>query len=147
MSSIANPARIEPGTVAAFGMQAPPFGWLEADGAAVSRTLYAGLFDSIGETFGAGDGATTFNIPDLRGEFIRGADNGRGVDAGRVFGSAQADDFKAHSHGQEFSDGTGTQAAEYSERGNFSSYTRQTNSAGGAETRPRNVAMMFCIKF
>jgi hypothetical protein len=67
-----------------------PFGWLVCNGAAVQRVRYRRLFDVIGTAFGAGDGSTTFNIPDLRGEFVRGWDAGRGVDTGRVFGSSQA---------------------------------------------------------
>lgn len=68
-----------------------PSGWLECNGAAISRATYSTLFASIGTNYGAGDGATTFNLPDLRGEFLRGADRGRGVDAGRAVGSAQGD--------------------------------------------------------
>lgn len=60
-----------------------------ADGSAISRNDYAALFNKIGTTFGDGDGSTTFNIPDLRGEFVRGFDDGRGVDSSRVFGSNQ----------------------------------------------------------
>lgn len=68
-----------------------PDGWLLCNGAAVSRTAYADLFAAIGTAYGAGNGTTTFNVPDLRGEFIRGADGGRGVDSGRALGSAQGD--------------------------------------------------------
>lgn len=68
-----------------------PTGWLECNGAAISRATYGTLFAVIGTNYGAGDGATTFNLPDLRGEFLRGADRGRGVDAGRAIGSAQGD--------------------------------------------------------
>ena len=64
----------------------PPTGWLKCNGAAISRTAYAKLFAAIGTVFGAGDGFTTFNLPDLRGEFVRGWDDGRGVDGGRAFG-------------------------------------------------------------
>lgn len=78
-----------PGAVAFFARSTAPVGYLKANGAAVSRTAYSALFASVGTTFGAGDGATTFNLPDLRGEFLRGWDDGRGVDTGRVFGSAQ----------------------------------------------------------
>ncbi len=63
--------------------------FLPCDGSAISRTTYADLFDVIGTVFGVGDGSTTFNVPDLRGEFIRGWDNGAGVDSGRTFGSWQ----------------------------------------------------------
>ena len=65
------------GTIQAYGgaSSAIPQGWLYCNGAAVSRTTYAELFAVIGTSFGTGDGSTTFNIPDLRGEFLRGAGN------------------------------------------------------------------------
>lgn len=66
-----------------------PAGWIVRDGRALSRVAYAALFAVLGTRYGAGDGATTFNIPDDRGEFLRCADMGRGVDAGRVAGSLQ----------------------------------------------------------
>lgn len=87
------------GTVLYFAGRTAPAGWLKANGAAVSRTAYAALFAAIGTTYGAGDGRSTFNLPDLRGEFLRGWDDGRGVDAGRVFGSAQAHALQSHQHG------------------------------------------------
>lgn len=86
------------GEVAFFARNTAPTGYLKANGAAVSRTAYATLFAAIGTTFGAGDGSTTFNLPDLRGEFIRGWDDGRGVDSGRAFGSYQTDEIKSHKH-------------------------------------------------
>jgi len=69
------------GSVMAFagvlgGAVSPPAGWLLCDGSAVSRTTYAALFTAIGTTAGAGDGATTFNVPDYRGYFLRGFDQG-----------------------------------------------------------------------
>ena len=87
------------GTVLYFAGRTAPAGWLKANGAAVSRTAYAALFAAIGTTYGAGDGRSTFNLPDLRGEFLRGWDDGRGVDTGRVFGSAQAHALQSHQHG------------------------------------------------
>lgn len=77
------------GKVDLFAGNAAPIGWLKANGALVSRTAYAVLFAAIGTTYGAGDGSTTFALPDLRGQFLRVFDDGRGVDAGRVFGSTQ----------------------------------------------------------
>ena len=71
------------GTVLYFAGSSAPAGWLKANGAAVSRTAYAALFAAIGTTYGLGDGRSTFNLPDLRGEFIRGWDDGRGVDTPR----------------------------------------------------------------
>jgi len=86
------------GAIQAFAMAAIPTGWLECNGDAVSRTTYANLFATIGTTYGAGNGTTTFNIPDLRGEFIRGWDHGRNVDPGRALGSGQAGANKSHTH-------------------------------------------------
>lgn len=86
------------GAVSAFAMAAAPNGWLPANGATVSRTTYAALFDKIGTTYGAGNGSTTFRLPDLRGEFIRGVDDGRGVDAGRVLGTLQSGEIASHGH-------------------------------------------------
>lgn len=77
------------GMVAFFPKSSPPSNWLRCNGAAVSRTSYAALFAAIGTAFGVGDGSSTFNLPDLRGEFLRGLDDGRGVDSGRVLGSWQ----------------------------------------------------------
>ena len=87
------------GAVLYFAGRTAPAGWLKANGAAVSRTAYAALFAAIGTTYGAGDGRSTFNLPDLRGEFLRGWDDGRGVDTGRGFGSAQAHALQSHQHG------------------------------------------------
>ena len=68
----------------------PPSGYLKCNGAAVSRTTYADLFAEIGTAFGAGDGSSTFNVPDFRGEFVRGWDDSRGVDSGRNFATLKA---------------------------------------------------------
>ena len=62
-----------PGTVAAFAGSTAPAGWLLCDGSAVSRTAYADLFAVIGTTYGAGNGSTTFALPDLRGRVAAGA--------------------------------------------------------------------------
>lgn len=140
-----------PGMVAAFAMDAPPTGWLRANGAAVSRTTYADLFAAIGIRYGAGDGSTTFRLPDLRGEFVRGWDDGRGIDAGRAIGSAQAGSIESHDH-ETYSNGKyrfvaaatgGPSALDMS----GSPSAHRTGTTGGAETRPRNIAQLYCIKF
>ncbi|MGN6876225.1 phage tail protein, partial [Neisseria sp. P0021.S007] len=133
------------GAIAYFAHTTVPFGWLKANGAAVSRTVYANLFALIGTTYGAGDGRTTFNLPDLRGEFIRSWDDGRTVDNGRVIGSWQADEFRSHSHG------IGVKSMSDTDRGSNTSTVSidtvgQTDPAGGIETRPRNIALLACIK-
>lgn len=94
----ASAAAVPAGTVADFAGSSAPAGWLKANGAAVSRTAYAALFAAIGTTYGAGNGSTTFNLPDFRGEFRRGLDDGRGIDTGRALGSSQADTLKSHTH-------------------------------------------------
>lgn len=134
----------EIGSVSAFAMPTAPEGWLVCDGAAISRTEYADLFAAIGTVWGAGDEISTFNLPDLRGEFVRGFDAGRDVDVGRVFGSAQSDELKAHSHttGQAF---YGTGGSTSSAIGEANLIT-ETEATGGIETRPRNVAMTYAIK-
>lgn len=77
------------GMIAPFAMTAVPSDWLFCDGSAVSRSTYADLYGVIGTTWGTGDGNTTFNTPDFRGEVMRGWDDGRGVDSGRNVASQQ----------------------------------------------------------
>lgn len=88
----------EVGKISMFARSTAPSGYLKCNGAAISRTTYAALFSAIGTTFGIGDGSTTFNIPDLRGEFIRGWDDARGVDTSRAFGSWQDGQNLLHTH-------------------------------------------------
>ncbi|MCR9140778.1 MAG: tail fiber protein [bacterium] len=147
------------GSVAAFAMNAPPTGWLECDGSDVDRAVYATLFARIGTTFGAGDGSTTFALPDLRGEFIRGWSNGATVDAGRAFGSAQQDEFQGHRHfplsdmDEFFGPGPNNSFVSTTSGGNQQPTTGDPAPDAdngpprtGPETRPRNVALMYCIK-
>lgn len=157
------------GTITWHAANTPPTGYLKANGAAVSRDTYSALFAVIGTTFGAGDGSTTFNVPDLRGEFVRGWDDARGIDTGRVFGSAQSDDNKSHTHtGSAATAGTHSHTVGRSDVGGggtlvFSpsapngtaaiptggahSHTLTINASGGTEARPRNIALLACIKF
>lgn len=67
------------GTILAYGGSSVPSGYLDCDGSAVSRTIYAALFSAIGTTWGAGDGSTTFNLPDLRGRAVIGSGQGSGL--------------------------------------------------------------------
>lgn len=91
-------------------------------------------------------GTTTFLLPDLRGEFIRSWDDSRGIDSSRVFGSLQIDSFKAHTH-------TVTAGGSYlfavNGGGSAGSATSgsTSSSVGGTETRPRNIALLACIKY
>ena len=117
---------------------------IDANGQNISRTAYPELFAKWGTRYGAGNGSTTFGVPDWRGEFPRFWDNGRGVDVGRALGSAQSDEFKSHTHG-----GVPQRAGD-SDRGGAVSWFSidgigQTEAAGGSETRPRNIAVRACI--
>lgn len=145
---ISLPLPVPVSTVIYVPLSSPPTGYIKANGAAVSRAAYAALYAKIGTMFGAGDGSTTFNLPDLRGEFIRGFDDGRGVDSGRNLGSWQTDMYKQHTHTYNLSGQTGLGGA-----GNDltndgpTQFTFETNASGGVETRPRNVALLACIKY
>jgi microcystin-dependent protein len=98
LSFAALPQAVPTGSVHLMASTTAPSGYLKCNGSAVSRTTYADLFAEIGTAFGAGDGSSTFNVPDLRGEFVRGwADNGS-VDSGRNFGSSQSDQNAQHNH-------------------------------------------------
>lgn len=133
-----------PGKIAPFAQSAVPAGWLACNGASVATATYPALFAAIGYTYG-GAGAA-FNLPDLRGEFLRGADGGRGVDAGRVLGSWQAGQMPYHTHSISSSPSGGNDGFE----GAANSGASQSGGAGGtengSENRPRNVAVLYCIK-
>lgn len=145
------------GAIIAFPVAAIPSGWLECNGQAVSRTAFTELFVLIGTTYGGGDGSTTFNLPDYRGVFLRGIDNGKGYDAGRVLGSEQEDAFQGHRHKARTlpsSPGGTTNSPVYpggtGENDNVvtAPITDGTNGVPrtASETRPKNVSVVFCIK-
>jgi hypothetical protein len=136
------------GMISAFASSAAPSGWLECNGQAVSRSTYSKLYSAIGTTFGSGDGSTTFNVPDLRGEFIRGWSHGRsGVDDGRTIGSFQDQSIQSHAHSYTLT-GIGGSYGGSGSGGNRNYHEDATTGyAGGAETRPRNIALMYCIKY
>ena len=150
------------GGIMGFAFETPPVGWLECDGSGVSRTTFAKLFAIIGVRFGIANGSTTFKIPDLRGEFIRGwshvssndpdrlirTDSGDGTTGNNV-GTKQLSEFVSHVHtvdGIRSNAGGGTNFMEDASS-TGTEFTRPTLATGGLETRPRNVYMMFCIKF
>ena len=137
------------GAVMSFAMSTAPSGWIECNGSAVSRTTYADLFAAIGTTYGSGDGSTTFNLPDLRGEFVRGWDHGRGIDSGRALGSAQTGTSVLVSGGSPYpvnvSQNTENAFAISSDAlGGVSYHYGLTYYQG--YVRPRNIALMYCIK-
>jgi phage-related tail fiber protein len=143
---------LPPGTLIFHCGVNAPAGFLKANGATISRNVYSALFATLGTTFGVGDGSTTFSVPDMRGEFPRGWDDARGVDSGRGFGTAQTDAFKSHFHGSTFTrnncaGGSGGADGWGVNGGSSGSSTLNSNAEGGTETRPRNIALLACIKF
>jgi microcystin-dependent protein len=153
------------GSMVAFPKGPVPVGFFEANGGLLSIAAYPDLAAYLGTTFNTGtEGAGNFRLPDSRGEFLRGWDNGRGVDAGRALGSSQADALKEHRHlggvgsvwggsvdpfvygrtdvdtpGQANSFVTETASTGVNSQG-------YTSKVGESETRPRNLAVMWCIK-
>ena len=133
------------GTVIMFYGSAPPTGYLECDGQSTTG------YDALELIVGA-------NVPDLRGEFIRGWDNGRGVDTGRALGSTQDDAFQGHYHKSNgYTNTTGSNVIPFSGTGGdptgIDRFAQTPVSDGtngtprtSSETRPRNVALMYCIK-
>jgi len=148
------------GSIITWCADIAPNGYLECNGSAISRTTYAALFSIIGTTFGIGDGSTTFNIPDLRGYFVRGWSNGSSVDSGRSFASTQTDALQnitgiiggltnsiaaasgAFAYGSTY--GGNGQQAQANVRLDFDASRVARTST---ETRPTNLALMYCIKY
>ena len=157
------------GVIDAFPFATAPNGYLACEGQAVSRATYSQLFSRLGTMYGAGDGSTTFNLPDLRGQFIRGWDNGAGLDpdaatrtdrgdgtVGNNVGTKQQDAFEDHVHSarkwnQTGFDGTGGQNLVGSDTNGSSPGTSNSSvigsPTGGNETRPTNIYMLYCIKY
>jgi len=162
------------GAVFCLAVATVPSGYLECNGASVSRTTYAALFAVIGTAYGTASGST-FNVPDLRGEFIRGFDNGKGTDSGRSIATAQSDQNKQHNHtatststvtdpghihqvaysNNDSGDGvieesgvglSGYEPTESATTGVTVATATTVANDGGSENRPRNIAMMYVIK-
>jgi microcystin-dependent protein len=147
------------GTVITSALASCPSGYLAADGTAINRTTYAALFSAMGTMYGVGDGSTTFNIPDYRGQFLRGWDNAAGADpdagsrtdrgdgtTGDNVGTKQADEFASHNHGTYFHP-NGNQGQWTTNPAYLSGGYPNTAYAGGNETRPVNVNVLYCVKF
>jgi microcystin-dependent protein len=150
-----------------WGSATPPTSFMECNGQALSRTNFPVLFGILGTTFGAGDGSTTFNIPDMRGYFARGWSNGSSVDSGRTLGTTQADEFQTHTHSitdpqhqhtiQMVLETSGSAGVSPGGPGTSATTTTENAATGitvnapntgstGAETRPVNVALMKIIR-
>jgi len=147
------------GSIIAWTTGTVPSGYLHCDGSAIDRTVYATLLGVISTTYGTGNGSTTFNIPDYRGQFLRGFANGQATDpdrstrtnrgdgtTGDAVGTKQLDEFESHTHlGSVYSYYIGANGGY-----GYVSGTNQataTSASGGNETRPTNISVMWCIKF
>jgi microcystin-dependent protein len=172
VAGVSPPITVAPGIIAMHGATTPPAGWLKCNGQAVSRTAFAPLFTAIGTTWGAGDAVTTFNVPDFRGEFVRGFDDTRGIDAGRAFGSFQdwataapktttpsrvngagatigmtnASNPSKVGFARPSKTGESVTSQGYDSGGSGTELDGLNVVTGDAETRPRNLAAMFIIK-
>lgn len=160
--------QVQVGTIIETSLASPPAGYVAANGALLSRISFAALFNAANASglvseaswsangwgrYAVGDGSTTFRVPDLRGEFRRGLDSGRGVDPSRGIGTSQAGAIESHTHGPASGSssfignqsGTGAALGTTQTPGLLS--VGSTGATGGAETRPRNIATLVCIKF
>ena len=176
VSWAAGAASVPSGMIMAHTTATEPSGWLECDGAAISRSTYSALFAVISDDYGAGDGSSTFNVPDLRGTFIRGFANGSANDADRaartdrgdgttgdVVGSKQADAirnitgsismaFGLHPNTISSSGAFTLSNSSYYMDGGYEAQGRNISldASGsvptGSDNRPLNVQMMYIIK-
>lgn len=148
------------GEMRTFCFNTAPALWLACSGQAISRSTYAALFAAIGTTFGAGNGTTTFNIPNMNGQFQRGFDFGGTVDPSRTFGSTQGNTFADHVHlvsasasaaGAQYMYANGGGGGPLAGGGalrfltDSGTGTAAAPNNGGTETRPTNVALLFAI--
>jgi len=160
------------GMIMPFAGTSAPTSWLACNGAAISRSTYATLYNAIGTTWGTGDGSTTFNVPDLRGMFLSGTGtNATGSSSGAVgpsVGTYAADTYLNHSHTATSTDsghthsinstgpngagggglpgfGTGTTYSTNTGTANITT-TVATSTTGGTETKPKNYGVLYIIK-
>lgn len=159
-------AAVPPGAIFHFPSTFLPVGYLQCDGSLVSRTTYPDLYKAIGTTFGQGDGIRTFQLPDLRGQFIRGWDSTGLVDPYRVMGTKQEDAMQGHFHeplgkkvrNEQFgfnvwstgaqNHGAPTGSGSEPEATTGGPVTDEVHGAPriASETRPKNISLVACIK-
>lgn len=151
--------------------ESPPPRAIELGGYELSRITYASLWNHINNAannvklvsdddwlnndlygcYSLGDGSTTFRLPDVRGEFIRAWDNGKGIDIGRLLGSYQTHAYERHRHDTYLYDsGSGNGNNDWAtgmHNSRSGEQIHKTGFDGGTETRPRNIAWMICIYY
>lgn len=160
--ALTNPA-LPSGSITMFAGSSAPAGWMLTDGTAVSRTTYAALFAAIGTTYGSGDGSTTFNLPDTRGIFVRGAGTQTisSVNYTGTLGAKQGDQMQGHKHSMTNASNLATYqlanvwaAAAGSNGGGPVTATVEAPTTDGtngtprtgSENRPANIAFNYMIK-
>ena len=128
-----------------------PSGWLYCNGSEYTKAQYPQLFPIIGEVYGRAGSTSNGKLPDLRGYFVRGYDDGIDRDPGRKLGSVQEDAIRSHTHGQKVTanpnTGTCTRSDFNGDSKTYSEYEQgvSTYATGDRETRPKNVATYFVI--
>lgn len=160
-AAVEGDSEVPAGAIMAFARSQCPAGWLKANGDAILRSAFANLYNVIGNTYGAGDGSTTFNLPDMRGYFLRGVDDGAGRDPQAAARTARADGTVGDTHGTVQEQGTAVNGLSVS-ISNAQGYTNNSgwgygtnNLSFGAvtatvhstdpETRPKNISVLYCI--
>ena len=156
---------IPPGAVMSFAVSAAPVGWLACDGTAVSRTQYSSLFAAVGTIYGVGDNSTTFNVPNLQGQFVRGLTTNTStasrdpLSASRVLGNVQGDAIRNITGNLastvEYVAGSGafrsTNARPGLGAGGYGLYDKDFDASRvvptAPENRPVNIALLYCIKY
>jgi microcystin-dependent protein len=150
------------GTVSAFaGAKANvPDGYLVCDGSVYAKADYPDLAALLGTTYGdpndiGGSSITDFFVPDLRGLFIRGLNTGANswsntssIDSGRTLGSGQSDELKSHLHiMKKYNRNAGSGTGIFAMDDHGTDGSENTELTGGSETRPKNMAMVYIIKY
>jgi phage-related tail fiber protein len=145
---IAQASALPVGSMIGFPVNKVAPGFLELDGSVKSAAAYPDLATFLGGAFNKGDeGAGNFRLPESRGEFLRGWDHGRGVNPGRGIGTLELDMFKSHTHGAKINQGAaGSGFTTIYSTGTQNNSETYIQAEGGTETRPRNLAVMWCIK-
>lgn len=156
--SVAN-SFVPSGAILPFGGISAPNGFLLCDGTSYLRTSQTTLFAAISTAYGAAD-STHFNVPDLRGQFLRGVSGGSGVDpdassrtaaktggnTGNNIGSAQADSVITHEHLTPTAANTTGGGGTFFVSGSSQVNNVDTGAFGGNETRPVNIYVNYIIK-
>ena len=160
---------IPPGAVMSFAVSAAPVGWLACDGTAVSRNQYSSLFAAVGTIYGVGNNSTTFNVPNLQGQFVRGLTTNQStasrdpLSVSRVLGNVQEDEYKSHTHNvnnqtaegpawlalsrNDINPTAANDGTAFAPGGSGNDRIFYIVNSGGAETRPVNIALLYCIKY